>query len=245
MPAMRDQVGRGARRRPAHRLGRRCSTAQRAVPGRVLGRAPTSRSRASRASSRRCASACSTSCRPGRGPRAGRSPAKGLTGSGYDGHAFWDTETFVLPMLIYAHPHAARDALRWRHSTLDAAKRARGRSSGSRAPRFRGGRSAARSARATGRRAPPPSTSTPTSPTRRPLRGRDRGRTSSQQHVRARAAGRDRAAVALARPPRRRRRVPDRRRHRARRVQRDRRQQHLHQPRRAAEPARRRRRGRG
>ena len=28
-------------------------------------------------------------------------PAKGLTGSGYDGHAFWDTETFVLPVLTY------------------------------------------------------------------------------------------------------------------------------------------------
>jgi alpha,alpha-trehalose phosphorylase len=26
-------------------------------------------------------------------------PAKGLTGPGYGGHAFWDTETFVLPML--------------------------------------------------------------------------------------------------------------------------------------------------
>ena len=24
-------------------------------------------------------------------------PAKGLTGTGYDGHTFWDTETFVLP----------------------------------------------------------------------------------------------------------------------------------------------------
>ncbi|MQA73069.1 MAG: family 65 glycosyl hydrolase [Solirubrobacterales bacterium] len=50
-------------------------------------------------------------------------PAKGLTGSGYDGHAFWDTETFVLPMLTYSLPEAARDALRWRHSTLDQARR--------------------------------------------------------------------------------------------------------------------------
>jgi alpha,alpha-trehalose phosphorylase len=49
-------------------------------------------------------------------------PAKGLTGSGYDGHAFWDTETFVLPMLIYSVPDAARDALTWRHATLDKAK---------------------------------------------------------------------------------------------------------------------------
>ena len=48
--------------------------------------------------------------------------AKGLTGSGYDGHAFWDTETFVLPVLTYTAPHAARDALRWRHATLDLAR---------------------------------------------------------------------------------------------------------------------------
>ncbi|MFI6658622.1 glycoside hydrolase family 65 protein [Streptomyces sp. NPDC050523] len=49
-------------------------------------------------------------------------PAKGLTGSGYDGHAFWDTETFVLPLLTYTAPEAVCEALRWRHSTLDAAR---------------------------------------------------------------------------------------------------------------------------
>ncbi|MFC4082092.1 glycoside hydrolase family 65 protein [Amycolatopsis samaneae] len=47
---------------------------------------------------------------------------KGLTGPGYDGHAFWDTESFVLPVLTYTMPDAARDALRWRHSTMDKAK---------------------------------------------------------------------------------------------------------------------------
>ena len=53
-------------------------------------------------------------------------PAKGLTGPGYDGHAFWDTESYVLPVLTYTTPHAAADALRWRHMTLPAAqKRAR------------------------------------------------------------------------------------------------------------------------
>jgi len=50
-------------------------------------------------------------------------PAKGLTGTGYDGHAFWDTETFVLPVLAYTFPTAAADALRWRHSTLPVARR--------------------------------------------------------------------------------------------------------------------------
>jgi alpha,alpha-trehalose phosphorylase len=48
--------------------------------------------------------------------------AKGLTGPGYDGHAFWDTETFVLPVLTVTAPDAAAAALRWRHSTLSTAK---------------------------------------------------------------------------------------------------------------------------
>jgi alpha,alpha-trehalose phosphorylase len=50
-------------------------------------------------------------------------PAKGLTGHGYDGHAFWDTETFVLPMLTYTAPEAAKGALTWRHGTLPTAMR--------------------------------------------------------------------------------------------------------------------------
>jgi alpha,alpha-trehalose phosphorylase len=49
-------------------------------------------------------------------------PAKGLTGPGYDGHTFWDTERFVLPVLTYTAPDATRDALLWRHSTLDLAR---------------------------------------------------------------------------------------------------------------------------
>jgi alpha,alpha-trehalose phosphorylase len=49
-------------------------------------------------------------------------PAKGLTGPGYDGHTFWDTETFVLRPLTYTAPRAAGDALRWRHATLDLAR---------------------------------------------------------------------------------------------------------------------------
>jgi len=48
-------------------------------------------------------------------------PAKGLTGPGYDGHTFWDTETFVLPVLTLTAPDAAASALQWRHSTLPAA----------------------------------------------------------------------------------------------------------------------------
>jgi trehalose/maltose hydrolase-like predicted phosphorylase len=49
-------------------------------------------------------------------------PSKGLTGTGYDGHAFWDTEGYVLPVLTYTLPHAVADALRWRASTMDLAK---------------------------------------------------------------------------------------------------------------------------
>jgi alpha,alpha-trehalose phosphorylase len=49
-------------------------------------------------------------------------PAKGLTGPGYDGHCFWDTEAYVLPLLSYAMPHAAAEALRWRLATIEAAR---------------------------------------------------------------------------------------------------------------------------
>ncbi|WP_370146537.1 glycoside hydrolase family 65 protein [Kitasatospora sp. GAS206B] len=49
-------------------------------------------------------------------------PAKGLTGPGYDGHSFWDTEAFVLPVLTYCLPAAVAQALRWRHSTLPLAR---------------------------------------------------------------------------------------------------------------------------
>jgi alpha,alpha-trehalose phosphorylase len=48
-------------------------------------------------------------------------PAKGLTGPGYDGHAFWDTEAFVLPVLTLTAPAAAASALRWRQHILPAA----------------------------------------------------------------------------------------------------------------------------
>ena len=48
--------------------------------------------------------------------------AKGLTGEGYDGHTFWDTETFSLPMMSFLVPDAAADALRWRQSILPLAR---------------------------------------------------------------------------------------------------------------------------
>lgn len=49
-------------------------------------------------------------------------PAKGLTGEGYDGHYFWDTETFMLPFFLYSKPEIARKLLEYRYSTLDKAR---------------------------------------------------------------------------------------------------------------------------
>jgi len=50
-------------------------------------------------------------------------PAKGVTGSGYGGHYFWDTEIYVLPFLTYTTPRMARSALRFRYNMLEAARR--------------------------------------------------------------------------------------------------------------------------
>ncbi|MDE0546028.1 glycoside hydrolase family 65 protein [Microbacterium sp. C7(2022)] len=50
-------------------------------------------------------------------------PAKGVTGSGYSGHYFWDTEIYVLPFLAYTSPLWARNALRMRYLMLPAARR--------------------------------------------------------------------------------------------------------------------------
>jgi alpha,alpha-trehalose phosphorylase len=48
--------------------------------------------------------------------------AKGVTGSGYGGHYFWDMEIYVLPFLSYTAPIVARNALRFRYNMLDAAR---------------------------------------------------------------------------------------------------------------------------
>ena len=48
--------------------------------------------------------------------------ARALTGPGYKGHVFWDTEVFVLPFLIYTHPPTARALLAYRYRTLPAAR---------------------------------------------------------------------------------------------------------------------------
>ncbi|MEM8620391.1 MAG: glycosyl hydrolase family 65 protein [Actinomycetota bacterium] len=48
--------------------------------------------------------------------------AKGVTGGGYDGHYFWDTEVYVAPFLAYTSPEAARKVVRFRWKMLDAAR---------------------------------------------------------------------------------------------------------------------------
>ncbi|GAA3549860.1 glycoside hydrolase family 65 protein [Nocardioides daeguensis] len=48
--------------------------------------------------------------------------AKGVTGSGYGGHYFWDTEIYVMPFLTYTMPWAARNALRFRYNLLGSAR---------------------------------------------------------------------------------------------------------------------------
>ncbi len=48
--------------------------------------------------------------------------AKGLTGEGYEGHYFWDTEIFALPFFVYTQPSIARALLRYRCGTLDKAR---------------------------------------------------------------------------------------------------------------------------
>jgi alpha,alpha-trehalose phosphorylase len=49
-------------------------------------------------------------------------PAKGMTGSGYEGHYFWDTEVYVIPFLSYTQPEVARNALHFRSVLLPAAR---------------------------------------------------------------------------------------------------------------------------
>jgi trehalose/maltose hydrolase-like predicted phosphorylase len=49
--------------------------------------------------------------------------ARGLTGPGYRGHVFWDTDVFVLPFLAATQPEAARTLLEYRLRRLPAARR--------------------------------------------------------------------------------------------------------------------------
>ena len=49
--------------------------------------------------------------------------AKGMTGEGYKGHSFWDTEIFILPYFTLTQPEAARSLLEYRYRGLYGARR--------------------------------------------------------------------------------------------------------------------------
>ena len=48
--------------------------------------------------------------------------AKGLSGEGYEGHYFWDTEIYMVPVFLLTHPERARQLLLYRYSILDHAR---------------------------------------------------------------------------------------------------------------------------
>jgi trehalose/maltose hydrolase-like predicted phosphorylase len=48
--------------------------------------------------------------------------AKGLTGLGYEGHYFWDTEIYIMPFFLYTQPEISRKLAQYRHHILDKAR---------------------------------------------------------------------------------------------------------------------------
>ncbi|MFQ5534943.1 MAG: glycoside hydrolase family 65 protein [Sphingomonadales bacterium] len=48
--------------------------------------------------------------------------AKGLTGPGYDGHYFWDTEIYIVPYFVFTYPDIAKKLLEYRYNCLDRAR---------------------------------------------------------------------------------------------------------------------------
>ena len=48
--------------------------------------------------------------------------AKGLSGEGYEGHVFWDTEMYVTPFFNFERPEIAKQILMFRYNTLDQAR---------------------------------------------------------------------------------------------------------------------------
>jgi trehalose/maltose hydrolase-like predicted phosphorylase len=48
--------------------------------------------------------------------------ARGLSGTAYKGHVFWDTDIFMLPFFIFTYPEAARALVMYRYHTLSGAR---------------------------------------------------------------------------------------------------------------------------
>ena len=61
--------------------------------------------------------------------------AKGLSGPGYNGHAFWDTEIYMLPYFIFEAPEEARSLVEYRVNSLGACRR-NAKKGGDRGARF-------------------------------------------------------------------------------------------------------------
>lgn len=58
---------------------------------------------------------------------AGKDPhsnicAKGLSGEGYEGHYFWDTEVYMLPFFTLTNPEVAKNLMKFRYETLPLAR---------------------------------------------------------------------------------------------------------------------------
>ena len=86
------------------------------------GRAPTSRSTGSERTQQAIRFNVFQLAQAARPRRPAGVPAKGVTGSGYEGHYFWDTEVYVVPFLSYTLPHVARNLLHFRHRMLPTAR---------------------------------------------------------------------------------------------------------------------------
>ena len=102
-------------------VGARCSTQQR-VARRLLGPVRRRRSTASPTIQQAVRWNLFQLAQATARTDGGGVAAKGVTGSGYGGHYFWDTEIYVLPFLSYTSPDRARNALRFRQRMLDAAR---------------------------------------------------------------------------------------------------------------------------
>ncbi len=48
--------------------------------------------------------------------------AKGLSGEGYEGHYFWDSEIYILPFFTLCNPKLAKQLLKYRYTILDYAR---------------------------------------------------------------------------------------------------------------------------
>ncbi|MBZ4683454.1 MAG: alpha,alpha-trehalose phosphorylase [Fusobacteriaceae bacterium] len=48
--------------------------------------------------------------------------AKGISGEGYEGHYFWDTDIYILPFFMFTNSFLAKNLLMYRYNTLDRAR---------------------------------------------------------------------------------------------------------------------------